>query len=129
MTLDNFYIEIEHHIKMLETILEYINEDGICIVSQSEIAARINKNKTWVSKAIKRLNAEDICIEQIEKGKYKIHYTNIKERGVFPKIIKLIVDKADPSNFLEKDDVLREKYGVSKRTVQIFTGYLGFICS
>ena len=129
MTLNDFLIEIDYHLIMLETILEYKNEEGICVVSQSEIAMRINKNKTWVSKAIKRLNAEDTCIEQIGKGKYKIHYTNIKENGVFPKVIKLMTDKATLSNFCEKGVLLREKYGISKRTIQIFTGYLGFLCS
>ena len=80
MTFDDFLIEIDYHVLMLKTILEYKNEDGICAVSQFEIATRINKKQSWVSKAIKRLNAEDTCIEQIEKGKYKIHYTNIKEK-------------------------------------------------
>ena len=127
MTLNDFLIEIDYHILMLETILEYKNEDGVCAVSQFEIATRINKKQSWVSKAIKRLNAEDTCIEQIEKGKYKIHYTNIKENGVFPKVIKLMMDKATLSNFCEKDVLLREKYGINKRTIQIFSGYLGFL--
>ena len=129
MTLNDFLIEIDYHILMLETILEYKNEDGVCAVSQFEIATRINKKQSWVSKAIKRLNSEDTCVEQIEKGKYKIHYTNIKEHGVFPKIIKLMIDKATLSNFREKEVLLREKYGISKRTIQIFSGYLGFLSS
>lgn len=129
MSLDDLFVEIDNHIIMLKTFLEYKNKDGICIVSQSEIAMRINKNKTWVSKAIKRLNAEDTCIEQIEKGKYKIYYTNIKENGVFPKVIKLLSDKATLSDFCEKGILLREKYGFTKKTIQIFTGYLGFLCS
>jgi hypothetical protein len=40
-----------------------------------------------------------------------------------------MIDKATLSNFSEKDVLLREKYGISKRTIQIFSGYLGFLNS
>ncbi len=70
MTFDDFIEEVRHHELMLKVMLEYQNADNICEVSQSEVAHRINKNKTWVSKAIERLNAEDLCVEQIKNGKY-----------------------------------------------------------
>ena len=129
MTFEKFFEEICHHKLMLEVMLEYQNEDNICVVQQSEIARRINKNTTWVSKAIKRLNAEDLCVEQIKNGEYKIHYANIMERGVFPKITKLMLNKFLPKDFEDKKLSLAEKYDLNKKTIQIFTGYLGFLQS
>lgn len=126
-TTQELGLEINYHILMLETFLEYESENGICIVSQKEIAKKIGKNSPWVTKAIKRLNAEDLCIEMIEKGVYKIHYTNIRERGVFPKVLQLIIDKATLPNFIDKNTSIMEKYGVTKETVAVFRGYIGFL--
>ena len=92
-----------------------------------KIAENIDKNSTWVQKAIKRLNAEDLCIEMIDKGIYKVHYTNIKERGVFPKVLEMLIDKAALPNFTDKEILLTEKYGVTKETVAVFRGYIGFM--
>ena len=129
MTFDDFIEEVRHHELMLKVMLEYQNADNICEVSQSEVAHRINKNKTWVSKAIERLNAEDLCVEQIKNGKYKIHYVNIMDRGVFYKIFKLVLDKLTLRDFTDRKILLAEKYGLSRKTIQIFTGYLGFLQS
>jgi len=119
--------EIYYHELLLESILKYKTADGICEVSQSVIAKEIHKNKTWVQKAIHRLNAEDTCIEMIKKGTYKIHYTNIRERGVFPKILMLIEEKKYNPDFTESDILLTEKYHVTKKTVAIFTGFCSLL--
>ena len=55
MTFDDFLIEIDYHVLMLKTILEYKNEDGICAVSQFEIATRINKKTILGIKSDKAL--------------------------------------------------------------------------
>lgn len=126
---ETFLEEINYHEIMLKTMLEYKNQQDLCIVTHKELSERLGKNITWISKAIKRLNAEDICVEMIDKGIYKVHYTNIKEQGVFPKILQLINDKITIQDFNEKGTLIREKYNVSKKTVQIFVGYLGYLCS
>ena len=127
MNFEDFDREIDFHILMLKTFLEYENENGICIVSQKEIAENIGKNTTWVQKAIKKLNAEDLCIEMIDKGMYKVHYTNIRERGVFPKVIQMLIDKETSPDFINKNTSIMEKYGVTKETVAVFRGYIGFL--
>lgn len=127
MALYDFMKEIEYHEQLLQTILEYKNEDGICRVSQAEIAKRMKKNQPYIAKAIHRLNAEDNCIEMIKKGEYIVHYTNIRERGVFPKITYLITEKIGNSEIYKNELLLREKYNVTTKTVQIFVGYLSLI--
>ena len=127
MALKDLVIEIIYHKIMLSTILEYKGEDGICRVSQMEISKKIHKNHPWVQKAIKRLNAEDNCIEMVKKGEYIIHYTNIEERGVFPQIFKLIEEKAHNPNFTERDKLLTQKYGVTEKTIDVFRGYLALL--
>ena len=52
-----------------------------------------------------------------------------KDRGVFSKIIKLMVDKSTHPDFTDRNDLLTEKYGITRKTIQIFTGYLGFLNS
>ena len=128
MALFDLNVEIYYHEKLLQTILEYKNDDGICKVSQAELAKRLGKNQGYVCKAIKRLNAEDNCIEMIKNGEYIIHYTNIRERGVFPKIHYMLTEKlANPEKY-ENNVKLCEKYNATKQTVSIFTGYLALIC-
>ncbi len=127
MALKDLIIEIEYHKIMLSTILEYKNKDGICRVSQMEISKKIHKNHPWVQKAIKRLNAEDNCIEMVKKGEYIIHYTNIEERGVFPQIIRLIKEKSYNQDFTERNRLLTEKYGVTEKTIDVFRGYLALL--
>ncbi len=127
MAIYDFMKEIDCHEQLLQTILQYKNEDGICRVSQAEIAKHIRKNKTYVAKAIHRLNAEDTCIEMIRKGEYIVHYTNIRDRGVFPKIAYLIAEMAGNPEKYNNEILIREKYNVTKKTVSIFTGYLSLI--
>ena len=125
MTLYNLMKEIDYHEQLLKVVLEYKCNDGICRVSQAEIAKRMGKNHTYVVKAIKRLNAEDNCIEMIKNGEYIVHYTNIRERGVFPKILYLFTEKIAYPERYNDEYRLQEKCNLKKKTVQIFTGYLG----
>ena len=128
MALEDFAKEIEYHEKLIHTMLEYQDEKGICKVSHATLAERLKKNQPWVAKAIGRLNAEDQCIEMINKGEYIVHYTNIKERGVFPQIGMLIFEMAYNNEVYHNKQLLSEKYNVTEKTVNIFRGYLALIC-
>lgn len=127
MALKDILEEIEYHKILLSTMLEYESQDGICRISQKELSEKIHKNQPWVQKAIKRLNAEDTCIEMIKKGEYIIHYTNIEERGIFPKVIQLLEEKIHNPIFAEKNKLLIEKYNVNEKTVDVFRGYLALL--
>ena len=127
MSLLDFKEEIDCHEKLLKTILEYKDAEGICKVSQTELAKRMGRNQGYICKAIKRLNAEDQCIEMIKNGEYIVHYTNIRERGVFPKVTYLLTEKiANPEKY-EDNIKLYKKYNATKETVHVFTGYLALI--
>ena len=60
----------------------------------------------------------------INKGEYIVHYTNIRERGVFPKIAFLLTEFIGNTETYQNDLKLHEKYDVTKETVNIFKGYL-----
>lgn len=111
--------------QLVDILAESKDETGFSLISQPEIATRIGRSQTWVASAIKRLNTEDICIELVSNGKYKLNYENLLLSGVFSKILVLIRDtQLEPSIFSEKDSVIAEKYGISVKTVQMYKSYL-----
>ena len=75
---------------LINTIIEYENEKGICVVSQIELAQKLSLSQTTISKLINRLNVEDMCVEIVSPGKYIIHYKNLLERGTFSCIWNLL---------------------------------------
>ena len=128
MAISDLIKEIEYHEKLISTMLEYQDENGICKVSHEELSKRLKKNRPWIAKAIHRLNAEDNCIEMIRKGEYIVHYTNIRERGVFPQILFIIIDMALDIEYYKSEGLLTEKYNITTKTANIFRGYLALIC-
>lgn len=128
MSFKDFEKEIEYHEELLRTMLEYEDDKGICIVSHATLSKRLNKNQPWIAKAMKRLNSEDNCIEMIEKGKYIIHYTNIRERGTFHQIGKLLYEMITNQELYQDKQLIHKKYNVSKKTANVFRGYLALIC-
>lgn len=127
MAMQDLMEEIEYHEKLLKTMLEYEDENGICKVSHEELSKRIKKNRPWIAKALKRLNAEDNCVEMINKGEYIIHYTNIKQRGLFPKIFLILIDMEIDIEHYKSEGLLTEKYNITQKTANIFRGYLALI--
>lgn len=113
------------HQQLVNILVDARDESGFSLISQPEIAARIGRSQTWVASAIKRLNTEDICIESISNGKYKVNYENLLLSGVFSKILVLIRDtQLEPSIFSKKDSDIAKEYGFSLKTVQMYKAYL-----
>lgn len=81
-------------IKTRKEILEYMksleNKDGISKVTISHIASHINLSRTRVSQIIMQLNTLDVCVEKISAGCYRIHYTDIENRGIFAEILSIL---------------------------------------
>ena len=120
-----FADSLKLHQQLVDILVESKDENGFSLISQPEIATRIGRSQTWVASAIKRLNTEDICIELVSNGKYKLNYENLLLSGVFSKILVLIRDtQLEPSIFSEKDSIIAEKYGISVKTVQMYKAYL-----
>ena len=113
------------HQKLVYLLKEARDEAGISAISQPELARQIGRSQTWVASAIKRLNTEDVCVELISSGKYKLHYDDLLSRGVFAIIVLLIADTLKtPSLFEMQTDKIAEAYSCSKKTVEMYKAYL-----
>lgn len=110
--LDSFKM----HQQLVDVMLEYQNENGVCIVSRAELAARMNRSAGWVDLAIKRINTEDICIDSARDG-YIVRYSSLKDKGVFHEIREMMLETAVNPDLL----FLQDKYIAAKRQVQLTT--------
>ena len=119
-----FADSLKMHQQLVDIFVEAKDENGISLISQPEIAARIGRSQTWVVKAIKRLNVEEPCVEMISAGKYKLNYECLLTDGVFSKIMLLIVDtRLNVDLFFERDSDIAAKYGFKLKTVQMYKAY------
>lgn len=120
-----FMDSVRLHQQLVNILIETRDDRGFSLISQPEIAARIDRSQTWVASAIKRLNTEEACIEMVASGMYKLNYEDILSQGVFSKILLLIVDtQADPTMIAKKDSEIAEEYGFKLKTVQMYKAYL-----
>lgn len=126
MNLRSLFEEsLKNHQKLVDVLVDAQDENGISRLSQSEMARRVDHSQTWVSQAIRRINAEDVCIEKISAGVYRVHYSNLAAQGVFSKILNLMIDcYCDFSVFQKKDREIAEEWDLKLRTVQMFRAYL-----
>ena len=111
--------------KLIDVMLEYENNEGICVVSQTELAKRLSLAQTNISNAIKKVNVEDLCIEMLYPGFYKVHYKNLFERGTFSCIWNLMLDAQEDFKLVfEKNQIIADRYGYKLKTVQMFKSYI-----
>lgn len=117
-------ISMKNYQDLVNIIKEHSSSDGICRLSQSEIARLLNKSQTWVSHTIKKLNSEEACIERHSNG-YFLCFDNIYKRGTCQKILnllKLFVDHPDLLKANEKK--LAAELKIKRTTVQAAKAYL-----
>lgn len=120
-----FKNSFECHQRLIDILVEARNVDGYSLITQHEIAARVNRSQTWVTNAIKRLNTEEMCIETITEGVYRVYFEDLSSRGVFSKILVLIADTClNPSLIQKKDSEIAKDYGYNIRTIQMYKAYL-----
>ena len=113
------------HQKLVETMLKFEDDAGICRVSQPELALLMNRSQTWVSSAIRRINTEDVCIELVSSGAYRVNYNDLSKRGTFFEIIKLIIATREHPEIVKIPDAkIAEAWEIKHKTVQMFKGYL-----
>ena len=120
-----FAISISKCQRLINIMLEYKNDDDVCVVSQTELAKRLSLSQTNIGDAIRKVNVEDLCIEMLKPGFYKIHYVNLFERGTFACIWNLMLAaEKDSTLVFEKDKVIASRYGYKLKTVQMFKSYI-----
>ena len=121
-----FMFSFLQHQNLINTIIENIDNNGICRLSQKELASKVGKSQAWIHKAISRINSEDVCITYSPCA-YKVEYDDLSKRGVFSKII-LLMREALSGNyefiFSAKEVNVAEKYNVKVKTLQMFKAFI-----
>ena len=119
-----FEESLKMHQILLNCIADHENKEGICHVLMGELILKTERSQTWVNQAIDRINVEDQCIQWLGKDTYRIHYKNLREKGVFAKVEELLNKTLEDETLLDqKDNYITQKYGVTTRTVQMFKVY------
>lgn len=120
-----FLESLRNHQKLVDILVEARDGEGISLISQPEMAMRMDHSQAWITAAIKRINTEGTCIECIGSGKYLVRYEDLSRQGVFSRIMAMIEDsRQDPSLFTRSYADLAAHYAVSEKTAQMFKAYL-----
>jgi hypothetical protein len=118
-----FVNSFKMHQKLVDVMLEYQNENGVCTVSRAELAKRMDRSAGWVDLAIKKINTEDICIDSARDG-YIVRYSSLKDKGVFHEILEMMLETAvNQDFFFLQDRYIAEKRQIQLKTVQMFKTY------
>jgi len=80
----SFNQSLYEHQLFIDVLLSNISPDGLTYLSQSQIAKQLGKSQSLIGRYINQLNRVDKCITKINRGVYKLHYSDIKNNGVFP---------------------------------------------
>lgn len=119
-----FEISMKNYQDLVNVIKEYSSSDGICWLSQSEIASLLNKSQTWVSHTIRRLNSEEVCIER-SNGGYSLRFDDIYNRGTCSKILNLMKLFMKYPYFWEmNENNLATELKIKRSTIQAAKAYL-----
>lgn len=115
---------IKSHQALVDVINSHSNKQGICKLSQTEIAQKLNKCPSWVSQAIKRLNREKICIVKTKEG-YLTNFDDISTQGTFFKVLQTIqYFSVYPEKFNLDETKVAENLNIQRKTVQAAKAYL-----
>ena len=126
---------LDEAIKTREEMLEmfkYLSEQNDNhIVTNEMISSYGGKYMLYYSRYISQLNNEDECITVVKVGKSSwrvdVNYTNIRERGVYSKLLKMrdAFDAEPNLNYLS-GSIIEEMFGITHKTFIMFKGYYTF---
>ncbi len=120
-----FEESLNKHQKLLNIMLEYEDENGICVVTQDLLSKRIDEcSQSRVGQMINQINTEDMCIEKVKRGNYRVKYNDISQRGTYKKI-KEIMNEAynNPKIADEDEEKLALRFNAKIKTIQMFKSY------
>ena len=123
---NKFEQKIEKYQKLIE-ILNENSENGICILSQKELAAILSEtfeitSPSTISQMLKMMN-DNIHITKLQG--YRIECKNIFEIKYFQILKKIISDfRKHPELKQMREMELCEKYNVDLKTIQAAKGYI-----
>ena len=121
---------IEKRESMLD-MFQQLSEQNNSIVTNKMIEEYDGKYMIYYSKYIKQLNLFDTCVSvsQLSKEEWyvKVHYKNIKERGIYSIFLKMREDFTNNPELYELKRVeMAERYNISTDAVKTFMGYISF---
>lgn len=120
-----FASSLRMHQILLNCIADHEDGEGICHVLMGELILKTERSQTWVNQAIERINVEDQCIEWIGKDTYRVHYKNLREKGVFAKVEMLLNEASKDSDLInQRDDFIAQQYDITLKTVRMFKTYM-----
>lgn len=115
---------IRNHQELVNLLIAYRNEKGVCSLSQAEMAKKLNKCPNWISQAIKRLNREKVCIEKNKEG-YLVNFEDVTAQGTFFQIIQTIhYFSENPEEFNANEIDIAKKLNIKRKTLQAAKAYL-----
>ena len=122
---DALFIEsVKHHQDLIDHILKYKEADGVCRVCQAQLTLDTGRHWTWIDKAIKRMNTEEVCIQKKGTSEYIVIHESLHEAGVFARILQMLNDTYETPEIVRmKDAELMEKYECKLKTVQMYRSY------
>lgn len=113
------------HQRLVDTLLEFKGEDGICRVTQTELSQLMDISPSRISQAIQQLNTEECCIKRLGMGKYIVNYRDILKNGTFARISDLIEEAClHPELIKTPDKEIAKTHGLNIKTVQMFKTYV-----
>ena len=121
---------IEKREHMLD-IFQRLSEENDGIVTNKMIEKNGGKYMLYYSKYINQLNLFDNCISVIrlskENWRVKVHYKNIREKGIYSIFLKMRNDfTSNPELYNLKRIEIAERYNISTDAVKTFMGYISF---
>ena len=122
---DTLFIEsVKHHQDLIDHILKYKEADGVCRVSQAQLMLDTGRTWTWIDKAIKRMNTEEVCVQKKGTSEYIVIHESLHKAGVFVRILHMLMDTYETPEIVRmKDAELMAKYECKLKTVQMYRSY------
>jgi len=113
---------VAHYQYLIDIILENSDSDGVCRLSQAELAKKANRSQAWVHSTIAKVNREEECIAHTTRH-YRVIHKNMLKHGTFPKILMLL-HKTEKEEFdyiwNAREVEVARKYGIKVSTLQMF---------
>jgi len=129
---ENKLIEKASYIKevynsVLELLLIHKGTDGICRISQSEIALRLGLSQTAIAKRFKNLRKFGAIEKVGHQNAYVVHHTNLLEHSPLGLTLKLAHLLDVRPELISDYNAQAEVLGASYNDIQIARGYLSYL--
>ena len=119
-----FGTSLKNHQEIIDHILKYKESDGVCRVCQAQLMLDTGRHWTWIDKAIKRINTEEICVQKKGTNEYIVIHESLNEAGVFLRIMHMLLDTYEMPEIVQMTNAeLMAKYECKLKTVQMYRSY------